>query len=168
MFRNLNRDWSAMSFVFQRNCMIKKRIENFLILLIFGSLIDGYLPRCFICLRDLAQVLKGALWLVENLFIICDVFLPYSFLLVSSTSGYRKLRVFIHKMVRENHWIRWSCSTWGPASYTPAAKENAPNSTEVDFMSEFELFGMWNLALNWLHWLYKIGIKFRSSLFVFF
>lgn len=159
-----------MNFVFPAKLHEEKANIIFLVPLTVGSLIDGHLPSCIICLRDLAHVLEGSLWLVEPLFIIhawyCS---PYYFIfIVPSLSEYRELRAFIHEMVRGHHWIRGSFSTWGPASYTPTAKENIPNSTEVDFLSEIELFGIWNLAFNYPHGYIKMeSISASFCFFVF-
>ena len=130
-----------MNFVFPAKLHEEKANIIFLVPLTVGSLIDGHLLSCIICLRDLAHVLEGSLWLVEPLFIIhawyCS---PYYFIfIVPSLSEYRELRAFIHEMVRGHHWIRGSFSTWGPASYTPAAKANI-HLTEVNF-SAFFSFG---------------------------
>ena len=60
MIRNLKRV-SAMNFVFPAKLHEEKANIIFLVPLTVGSLIDGHLLSCIICLRDLAHVLEGSL-----------------------------------------------------------------------------------------------------------
>ena len=50
-----------MNFVFPAKLHEEKANIIILVPLTVGSLIDGHLPSCIICLRDLAHVLEGSL-----------------------------------------------------------------------------------------------------------
>jgi len=50
-----------MNFVFPAKLHEEKANIIFLVPLTVGSLIDGHLLSCIICLRDLAHVLEGSL-----------------------------------------------------------------------------------------------------------